>query len=76
MTDTYPDGTPLPRCVRCGEPIQGDEPICHRGWIWADTAVRTVQWQMDERPDCAHARCVFDFRRMLNLDAQPGDRDW
>jgi hypothetical protein len=76
MADTDPDGTPLPMFVRCGEPIQPDEPICQRGWIWADTAVRTAQWQMGERPDCVNAPGVFDFRRMLAPDTEPGSWDW
>lgn len=74
VTDTYPDGTPLPVCVVCREPIQGDEPICHRGWIL--TSTEPAQWQMDDQPDCAHVRCVFDFREKLGLGLEPRDRDW
>lgn len=74
--DTYPDGTPLPRCIRCGEAIQADEPICHRGFIWADTNVKTEKWTLEQPAICAHPRCVFDYGQMLGLNPPRTSRDW
>ncbi|MEV7331409.1 hypothetical protein [Micromonospora sp. NPDC093244] len=74
--DTYPDGTPLPRCIRCGQPIEADEPICHRGFIWSDHTVKTTQWMLENPAQCAHPRCVFDFNEMLGLNESPNSQEW
>lgn len=76
MEDAYLDGTPLPRCFRCGDAVLADEPICHRGYIWVDTHVNGPKWRFEEPTICAHPRCVFDYEELAGLKPRPQSRDW